>query len=265
MRGDTDFSQTKYLDRWNDDGRVSFIFGYDARDNLKDIAEHLPPTAWRTLQRRQPPEPKTGTRERAPNFKDEIVRQRQYETLRLQSEQVAEFPYRPTACKTEYRMVVVRKNISKEKGERRLFDEIRYFFYITNEWSPTAADIVLAPHGANGRCQQENTIQQNKNGVHALKAPVDTLVSNWAYMVMTSLAWNMKAWAALSLPETGRWAEQYRADKAWLLGIEFKTFINAMIAIPCQIVKQARRIVYRVLGYNPHQPIFFRLLEALRC
>lgn len=45
MRGDTEFSQTKHLDRWNDDGRVGFIFGYDARDNLKDIAEHLPETA----------------------------------------------------------------------------------------------------------------------------------------------------------------------------------------------------------------------------
>ena len=265
MRGDTDFSQTKHLDRWNDDGRVSFIFGYDARDNLKDIAENLPATAWRTLERRQAPEPKTGTRQRVPNLKDEIVRQREFETLRLQSEQVAEFPYRPHACRTEYRMVVVRKNISREKGELRLFDEIRYFFYITNEWTPSAADIVLAPLGANGRCNQENKIQQNQGGVHALQAPVDTLVSNWAYMVMTSLAWNMKAWAALMLPETGRWAEQYRADKAWLLGIEFKTFINALIAIPCQIVRQARRIVYRVLAYNPHQPIFFRLLDALRC
>jgi len=185
--------------------------------------------------------------------------------LRLQSEEIAEFPYRPTACKTEYRMVVVRKNISKEKGELRLHDEILHFFYITNDWFTPAADIVLAPQGANGRCQQENVIQQMQGGVHALHAPVDTLLSNWAYMVMTSLAWNMKAWAALSLPESGRWSEQYRAQKAWLLGIEFKTFINALVAIPCQIVKQAGRIVYRVLSYNPHQTIFFRLLDALRC
>jgi len=108
-------------------------------------------------------------------------------------------------------------------------------------------------------------IQQIQGGVHALHAPVDTLLSNWAYMVMTSLAWNLKAWAALTLPETGRWSEKYRAEKAWLLGIEFKTFINALVAIPCQIVKQARRVVYRVLSYNSHQTIFFRLLDALRC
>ena len=93
----------------------------------------------------------------------------------------------------------------------------------------------------------------------------DTLLSNWAYMVMTSLASNLKAWAALLLPEEGRWAEKYRAEKAWLLGIEFKTFINALVAIPCQIVKRARRIVYRVLTYNPYQTIFFRLLDVLRC
>jgi hypothetical protein len=265
MRGDTDFSQTEHLDRWNDDGRVSFIFGYDARKNLINIAEDLPELAWQPLQRREPPQPKTGERERAANFKDEIVREREFVTLRLQSEEIAEFPYRPTACETEYRMVVIRKNISKEKGEARLLDEIRYFFYITNEWSPTPAEIVLAPFGANGRCNQENKIQQNQGGVYALKAPVDTLLSNWAYMVMTSLAWNMKAWAALSLPETGRWAEQHRADKDWLLNIEFKTFINAMVAFPCQIVKQARRIVYRILAYNPYQHIFFRLLDALRC
>ena len=265
LRGDTDFSQTKHLDRWNDAGHIDFIFGYDAMPNLVDIAEHLPANAWQTLQRRQPPAPKTGPRQRAPNLKDILVREHEFTTLRLQSEQIAEFPYRPHACGTEYRMVVVRKNISKEKGELRLLDDIRYFFYITNQWTPDAADIVLAPLGANGRCQQENLIQQLQSGAHALHAPVDTLLSNWAYMVMTSLAWNLKAWAALMLPETGRWAEKYRADKLWLLGIEFKTFINALIAIPCQIVKQARRIVYRVLAYNPYQAILFRLLDVLRC
>lgn len=265
MRGDTDFSQTKHLDRWNDDGRVTFIFGYDAKLNLKNIAEDLSADAWQTLHRRQAPEPKTEARQRSPNVKDALVREHEFETLRLQSEEIAEFPYRPTACKTEFRMVVVRKNISKEKGEIRLHDEIRYFFYITNDWFTPAADIVLAPHGANGRCQQENVIQQMHGGVHALHAPVNTLLSNWAYMVMTSLAWNLKAWAALSLPETGRWSEKYRAEKIWLLGIEFKTFINALVAIPCQIVKQSRRIVYRVLAYNPYQTLFFRLLDTLRC
>ena len=49
----------------------------------------------------------------------------------------------------------------------------------------------------------------------ALQAPVDTLVSNWAYMVMTSLAWNLKAWFALWPTETsGRWRERHRRERA---------------------------------------------------
>ena len=118
---------------------------------------------------------------------------------------------------------------------------------------------------ANGRCDQENVIEQLKNGANAMRMPVDDLLSNWAYMVMTSLAWNLKAWAALMLPETGRWQEKYRADKAWLLGLEFKAFVNTLIAIPCQVIRGARRLLFRVLAYNAHQAIFFRLVDALRC
>jgi hypothetical protein len=84
-------------------------------------------------------------------------------------------------------------------------------------------------------------------------------------MVITSLAWNLKAWAALRLPETGRWADKYRAEKLWLLGLEFKAFVHAFIAVPCQIVHQARRLICRVLSYHPHLPIFFRLADVLRC
>ena len=50
----------------------------------------------------------------------------------LKNEDVAEFDYKPTACKQSYRMIVIRKNLSKERGERVLIDEILYFFYITN-------------------------------------------------------------------------------------------------------------------------------------
>ena len=204
----------------------------------------------------------TSLRHRPDNVKDKIVRERGYETLRLQSEEVAEFTYQPHACQRAYRMIVVRKNISKEKGELRLLDEIRYLFYITNDWTSTPAEIVFC---ANDRCHQENLLQQLKNGVHALTAPVDNLESNWAYMVMTSLGWSLKAWAALRLPETGRWAEKHKAEKLWLLGLEFKAFIQAFVGIPCQIVRQARRLVFRVLSYHQHLPLVFRLAEVLRC
>jgi hypothetical protein len=262
LRGDTDFSQTAHLDRWDADGRITFVFGYDSKLNLEERAEQLPERAWQPLQRPARYQAVTGLRHRPENVKDKIVRERGFETLRLHSEEVAEFNYRPHACRQEYRMVVVRKNISKEKGELRLQDEIRYLFYITNDWVSEAHEIVFS---ANDRCHQENLLQQLKNGIHALKAPVDKLESNWAYMLMTSLAWSLKAWAALRLPETGRWADKYRAEKLWLLGLEFKAFVNALVAIPCQFVRQARRLVCRVLSYHQHLPIFFRLAEVLKC
>jgi hypothetical protein len=262
LRGDTDFSQTEHLDRWHADGRISFIFGYDAKANLKDLAEQLPAHAWKKLTRPARYQAVTGLRHRPINVKDKIVRERGFETLRLQSEEVAEFNYRPHACKHSYRMIVVRKNISKEKGEIMLDDEIRYLFYISNDSSSSADEIVFS---ANDRCHQENLLQQLKTGIHALTAPVDNLESNWAYMVMTSLGWSLKAWAALRLPETGRWAEKYRAEKLWLLGLEFKAFVNAFVAIPCQIVRQAGRLVCRVLSYHRYLSIFFRLTEVLHC
>ena len=40
FRGDTDFTQTKRLDRWDQES-IRFIFGFDARDNLKELAEQL--------------------------------------------------------------------------------------------------------------------------------------------------------------------------------------------------------------------------------
>ena len=99
--------------------------------------------------------------------------------------------------------------------------------------------------------------------MHALTTPVDNLVSNWAYMVMASLAWSLKAWAALLVPETPRHVQEHRIEKRSLLRMEFKTFRAAMIEIPCQIVRSGRRLVYRLLSWNPWQGVFLRLVERL--
>ena len=50
-----------------------------------------------------------------------------------------------------------------------------------------------------------------------------------------------------------------------MLRLEFKTFVNAFVRLPCQIVRTGRKLVYRLLGWNPYQPIFFRLVDVLRC
>jgi hypothetical protein len=263
LRGDTDFSQSKHLDGWNLLPRVRFIFGYDATRKLRNIADHLPKKAWRRLERPARYQVKTRPRQRPDNVKDRIVKEREFDTLRLKSEEVAEFEYRPHACKQTYRMVVIRKNITKEKGERALWDEIRYFFYITNERDWTADEIVFS---ANDRCNQENLIAQLKSGVRALHSPVNTLESNGAYMVMTALAWNLKAWWALTLPDPpSRWQPRHREQKQRVLKLEFRAFLNAFVLLPCQIIQTGRKLVYRLLSWNPHLDIFFRLLNQLKC
>ncbi len=263
LRGDTKFSQTEHLDRWHADPRVRFIFGYEALPNLKGLVAGLPEDAWQPLPRPPRYQVKTPPRQRPDNIKEAVVVAREFENSKLRSEQVTAFDYRPSACRQAYRLVVVRKNVSVEKGERLLFDRIVYFFYITNDWVSTPAEIVFS---ANDRCDQENVLAQLAGGVRALRAPVDSLVSNWAYMVMTALAWDLKAWWALLLPEApGRWSEKHRAEKRWVLRLEFRTFVNTFMQLPCQLVRTGRRLVYRLLAWNPHLPIFFRLLERLRC
>jgi hypothetical protein len=258
-RGDTDFSQTKQLDRWDQDS-IRFIFGIDAMANLKGPAEGLPDLKYSELDRPPRYTIKTVPRQARERHKEQVVRQRQFDTLKLVGEEVAEFEYRPVACKKSYRVVVLRKKLVVEKGQLWLFEPDRFFFYITNDRTTPASEIVFL---ANDRCDQENLIAQLKGGVKALAMPVNDLVSNWAYMVMASLAWSLKAWSALALPEGGRWAEKYRAEKRSLLRMEFGTFLVAMIQVPCQVVRTAGRIVYRLLSWNPWQGVFLRLVERL--
>jgi hypothetical protein len=261
LRGDTDFTQTKHLDRWNADERVRFIFGADCTPALHIVADDLPQNAWKTLHRPARHEVKTQPRARPEKVKERIVGDRGFKNICLRREEVAEFDYRPAACKKTYRMVVVKKYLDVTEGQSLLFHDYRYFFYLTNDRAHSATEIVLE---ANDRCDQENLHAQLKGAVRALHAPVDNLVSNWAYMVMTALAWNLKAWWALHLPEQdGQRGESQRQEKQRVLRMEFKTFLNAFLRLPCQIVNTGRRLIYRLLGWNPHLATFFRLVDRL--
>jgi hypothetical protein len=260
MRGDTDFTQTKHLDRWDDAEDVRFIFGFDAHPKLVALAEDLAEDAYSYLERPPKYQIKTVPRQQPERVKAGIVQARGYETIHTMEEWVAEVDYRPVACKKSYRLIVVRKRLEVEKGQLVLLERYRYFFYITNDRTTPADEVVFL---ANGRCNQENLIAQLKGGVKAPTTPVDTLVSNRAYMVMASLAWSLKAWSALLAPVTPRHADKHKAEKRTLLRMEFATYCAAFIQMPCQIVRSGRRVVYRFLSWNPWQAVFLRLVERL--
>ena len=260
LRGDTDFSLTTELDRWDGDG-VGFILGFNAVETLiaRADSEALRSTYCELVRHAEHAFEARARRAKQPRVKPEIVRERRYKKLRTKSEDVTEFEYTPSKCKRPYRMVVLRKNLSVERGEDVLFDDVRYFFFITNT-AMDADEVVLE---ANQRCNQENHIAQLKGGVRALHAPVNTLIANWAYMVMCSLAWTLKAWMALLLPVDARWRDKHGQQRDQWLRMEFRTFVQAVIAVPTQVVTTARSLVVRFLGWRPQLPALFRLIDAL--
>jgi hypothetical protein len=251
IRGDTDFTHTAHLDRWDQAGR-HFIVGMDAHPKVVTLAEGLPAGAWKRLQRLPKYEILTEPRQKAFRHKERIVIEKGFKNQVLVGEDIAEIEYQPGKCGRKYRLVILRKNISVQKGEQALLDELRYFFYLTNRRDKAEKIVGLA----NGRCDQENVIEQLKNGVNAMRMPVNDLLSNWAYMVMAALAWNLKSWYGLLMPNRERGLE--------LVKMEFRRFLQAIMLIPCQIVRTARRVIYRVLGYHGWLADFFATWERLQ-
>jgi hypothetical protein len=239
LRGDTDFSLTAHFDRWAQ--RVDFVFGMDSNAALRSRAEALDEACWTRLHRPAPYQTSTGTtRARRDNHKQRIVAERGYVNLELHHEDVAEFTYQPGKCARPYRVIALRKNISKTRGEHVLFDEIRYFFYITTRTDLSAAEVVAC---ANDRCDQENIIGQLKSGIGALRVPLYDLVSNWAYMVIAALAWNIKSWFAMMMHR--------KTDRRDYIRMEFRRFATSIILIPAMVIRRARSITIRLIGYQP--------------
>jgi len=258
MRGDTAFSQTAFLDRW-DTNCIDFVFGIQAAESLRETADSLPETAWKVLDRKPPYVVQTSPRARPRNVKDDIVMEREYYNQHLCREDIAEFDYRPSACKVPYRIVVLRKIVTHERGQRLLHTEHRYLFYITNTAHPAERVVELA----NERCNQERTIGELKSGVNALRMPLGDLVSNWAYSVIATLAWNLSRWIALVLPARGRWRDKHAEEKRDVLRMRFRTFVQRLMLLPAQVVTTGRRLVVRLLDWNPWRHVFFRAIESV--
>ena len=247
LRGDTDFALTAHFDQWAQ--HVDFVLGTDNIAALRTRADALDESAWTRLHRPTPYDNTTGTtRARRHNRKQQVVTERGYLNLRLNHEDVAEFSYQPKKCRQPYRVVVLRKNISRLKGEQALLDEIRYFFYVTTYSADTHTPAQIVEL-ANDRCDQENIHGQLKSGINALHAPVDDLHSNWAYMLIAALAWNIKSWHAMMMHRTH--------DRHAFIRMEFKRFLDTVIRIPAMILVRARTIVVRLVAHTTNLDRFF--------
>jgi hypothetical protein len=135
----------------------------------------------------------------------------------------------------------VKKSISKKlaKRKRKINKRVKKI-----QW-PSQPQPMMAGRNIvfyRDRSDHENDIEQLKNGVNALTPSSDTLLSNWALMVIASLAWDLKAWFGLLL--------SYRPLGLSIVRMEFKRFLNTLIRIPGLIIKTGRRICYRLVGFN---------------
>lgn len=240
LRGDTAFALTEDFDHWTKN-KVEFVFGLSAHQHLVKIAEGFDEAEWKGLRRKRCTK---GVR-RKHRIKRDIITERGYKHLELAKEEYTEFRHQPKKCSQPYRIVVLRKTIKVSKGEALLIPELRYHFYITNVRRSTlpARQVIRE---ANSRCNQENLIEQAKNGVHAMRMPCDTLLANDAHMVITCLALNLKAWMAIL------WPNKQMGDE--LARMEFRRFMSAVIEIPCQVVETARGVVHRFLAVTDWLP-----------
>lgn len=147
-------------------------------------------------------------------------------------------------------MVALGKNISKMKGEHVLFDEVHYFFYSTTRTDLNAGEVVAC---ANERCARRTSSSSSRTASTPLRVPLYDLMSTWTYMVIAALAWNIKSWFAMMMHR--------KADRLAYIRMEFPRFLHSVILIPCRVVRRARSITLRLLGY---QPTADRLFSAWR-
>ena len=126
----------------------------------------------------------------------------------------------------------------------------------------SADEIVLL---ANDRCNQENLIEQLKNGVQALThaggQPGEQLGLHGDGVAGLD-AQGLVGACSCRKAAVGR--RSMRAEKQAVLRMEFKKFLNALMRMPVQIVRTGRRVVYRLMAWNPWQQLFLRGVDHLR-
>jgi len=122
LRGDSAFSLTGEFDGWCARG-IDFVFGYDTYPCLVRQGDALPEEAWVELERPAKHHVATNPRQRPARAKEEFVRAHGYRSMRLEGEQVAEFPYCPSKCGRDYRVIALRKAIKVEEDGKLFYED----------------------------------------------------------------------------------------------------------------------------------------------
>jgi len=248
VRGDSKFYQRATIAQCERHG-ARFAFVMDGYAVLHELADSLSKKAWKPFSAHQAEKVAQATvdkktRRKRKRLRAKRARQRGYTTLATTKQWVAEFDYTiPRGGKDRdegltgktYRVAVKRQRVEVSEGQSHLFTEYRYRFVITNiprsHMDPSEVFCF-----AYGRCDQENIIEQFKNGIAAMRMPTGELLANTAFLMAGQLAWCLRSWlSALALPkETTRW--------------EWKWFRQAFVYIAAKITHSARRAKVYLAG-----------------
>lgn len=234
VRGDSKFSEKAILRQAIDRG-VRFAIVHEMTRELTSIAWNLKDSAWKPFH--ADPDPKrTGSsgqrRRRRVRHRRKIVKARGYRTLSTARQWVAEIPYTPGGFDRPLRLVFKRQLIEEQK-QLGLYTRYEYRAVISNiPCSEMSASAIT--RFAYKRCNQENAIEQAKNGLRAMQMPTGELLANGAYLLAAEIAWNLRAWLSLlALPtETRTW--------------EWGWFRRAFVHVPAHIVSKSRSAVVRL-------------------
>jgi hypothetical protein len=248
VRGDSKFYQRAIIAECERYG-ANFAFVMDGYDVLHELADSLPPSAWKPFSAHQADKVAQAaadkkTRRKRKRVRAKRARQRGYKTLATTKQWVAEFDYRiPRGGKERdaglagrtYRVAVKRQQVDISEGQEYLFTEYRDRFVIT-DIPRSHMDPGEVFCFAYGRCDQENIIEQFKNGIAAMRMPTGELLANSAFLMAGQLAWCLRSWlSALALPqETTRW--------------EWKWYRQAFVYIAAKITNSARRAKVYLAG-----------------
>lgn len=233
LRGDSKFSRKEILRQAVAHGAL-FALVQEVTAPVWSAAYHLPEAQWKPLRAKPGSRfhPASGrTRRKRRKWRREVVRRRGYRTLSTTEEWVAEINYTPEGFDRPFRLVFKRQKI-REDWQLEWLTHYEYRAVITNIPRARMSTSAIV-HFAYGRCDQENAIEQSKNGLGAMRMPTGELRANGAFLLAAEIAWCLRAWLSLlALPrDTRRW--------------EWGWFRRAFVQAPAVIIRQARSAVVR--------------------
>ena len=231
VRGDTKFSEGPILGTICDHG-ADFVIGHPVTPPIHGVALNRKPACWAPFRRqKQPTHPAGARRKKRRRQRQRIARRRGYRRVSTIREWVTEIPFTPAGLDHPVRLVILRKWVRQER-QRELMTHYSYRAFVTN-LPPTVSAAEVVRH-ADKRCNQENAIEQAKNGLGAMRMPTGTLLANAAFLMAGQIAWNLRAWLSLlALP---------RQTLLW----EWGWFRRAFVHAPAHIISCSRSAVVRI-------------------